>query len=58
MYVMYAESNMASVVNTTPHFENAMGNESTAPPTIVAIRLNVPTKRFDGRSVESKDGAK
>jgi len=29
-----------------------------APPTIVAIKLNVPTNRLDGRSLESNGGAR
>lgn len=50
---------MAHVVNATPHLWNTMGKERTAPPTIVAMRLKVPTKRLEGRcSLESKGGAR
>ena len=40
---------MNSVVVTIPHFWKAIGRERTPPPTIVAIRLNVPTISVDGR---------
>ena len=40
---------MKSVVMRIPHFWNAMGSVRTPPPSIVAMRLNEPTRRLDGR---------
>lgn len=40
---------MKSVVTRIPHFWNAMGSVRTPPPSIVAMRLNEPTRRLDGR---------
>ena len=40
---------MKSVVMRIPHFWNAIGSVRTPPPSIVAMRLNEPTRRLDGR---------
>ena len=40
---------MKSVVTRIPHFWNAMGRVRTPPPSIVAMRLNEPTRRLEGR---------
>lgn len=49
---------MARVLNATPHFSKTIGRERTPPPTMVATRLNVPTKRLDGRWAESNGGTR
>lgn len=40
---------MKNVVTRIPHFWNAMGSVRTPPPRIVAMRLNEPTRRLEGR---------